>query len=305
MLFSVLASCLVLVGYAQQRTVTGTVMDEDGTSLSGISYSVKGTGIGGVTKEDGSFSVSVNSNSIIVFSGVGFTTQEIKVGNQQTIAIVLVREETKKMEEVVVTTALGIRKKQKELGYSTTSVKPDEIQRSNTINVVNALQGKVAGVNINAVGTSGVTSSSSITIRGAKSIDKNNSPIFVIDGIVMENNITDTYGGKDWGSQLKNLNPDDYESINILKGAAATALYGSRGANGAIVITSKGGRARRGLGIELSQTYQVQKIYSPHIKLQNIYGAGSPHNGFQGDFLADGNPNKTTYSWGPKMDGTW
>lgn len=279
-------------------------MDENGTSLSGISYSVKGTGIGGVTKEDGTFSVSVNSNSVIIFSGVGFTTQEIKVGNQPTIAIVLTREEIKKMEEVIVTTALGIRKKQKELGYSTTSVKPDEIQRSNTINVVNALQGKVAGVNINAVGTSGVTSSSSITIRGAKSIDKNNSPIFVIDGIVMENNITDTYGGKDWGSQLKNLNPDDYESINILKGAAATALYGSRGANGAIVITSKGGRARRGLGIELSQTYQVQKIYSPHIKLQNIYGAGSPHNGFQGNFLADGNPNKTTYSWGPKMDGT-
>jgi len=154
------------------------------------------------------------------------------------------------------------------------------------------------------IGTSGVTSSSSITIRGAKSIDKNNSPIFVIDGIVMENNIMDTYGGKDWGSQLKNLNPDDYESINVLKGAAATALYGSRGANGAIVIVSKGGQARKGVGVEVSQTFQVQNIYRSHMELQNVFGAGAVGNGYEGGYLADGSISKSTTSMGPRMDGT-
>lgn len=304
LLFSVLMSCLVLFTYAQGTTVSGTVMDDQGEPLSGVSYGLKGTSVEGLTAEDGSFRIEVTgANPVLEFTHVGFKTQTVPVTGEGPITVTLIRGDDQ-METVVVT-ALGIRKKQKELGYSTSSVKPEEIQRTNTVNVVNALQGKVAGVSINAVGTSGITSSSSITIRGAKSIDKNNSPIFVIDGIVMENNITDTYGGKDWGSQLKNLNPDDYESINILKGAAATALYGSRGANGAIVITSKRGNARKGLGIEFSQTYQVQKIYAPHIKLQNSYGAGSPHNGFEGDFLADGNIQKnTTNSWGPAMDGS-
>lgn len=304
LLFSILMSCLAIFAQAQQRTVTGTVMDEQGAPLAGVSYVLKGTTTGGLTSENGTFSVAVSgANPVLEFTGVGFVNQTINIAAQTTLNIVMVRGDNQ-METVVVT-ALGIRRRQKELGYSTSSVKPEEIARTNTINVVNALQGKVAGVNINAIGTSGVTSSSSITIRGAKSLDKNNSPIFVIDGIVMENNITDTYGGKDWGSQLKNLNPDDYESINILKGAAATALYGSRGANGAIVITSKSGHSRKGLGVELSQTYQVQKIYAPHIELQNTYGSGSPHNGFEGGFRADGNiQNNTTNSFGPAMDGS-
>jgi iron complex outermembrane receptor protein len=206
------------------------------------------------------------------------------------------------LEEVTVT-ALGVYKPDKSVGYAVTKVKTAEIVQTNTVNPVNALQGKVAGLSINIVGTSGVTSSSSITIRGAKSIDKNNSPIFVIDGIVMENNITDTYGGNDWGSQLKNLNPDDYGSITVLKGAAATALYGSRGANGAIVITSKGGVSRKGVGVEFSQTNQVQSVYKSSIALQNLYGAGSPQNGYEGGLLADGTLSLTSNSFGIKMDG--
>ncbi|MGA6119781.1 SusC/RagA family TonB-linked outer membrane protein [Sphingobacterium anhuiense] len=283
-----------------QQSITGKVTDANGP-VSGVTVSVKGTARGTQTDANGSFTIQVAQGETLRFSNVGFKTKEITVGSTKTINITL-EEDAGALEEVIVT-AMGITKKQRALGYAASSVKPEEIQRTNSVNVVNALQGKVAGVNINAVGTSGVTSSSSITIRGAKSLDKNNSPIFVVDGIVMENNITDTYGGKDWGSQLKNLNPDDYESIDILKGAAATALYGSRGANGAVVITSKGGMARKGLGIDFSQNYQIQKIYAPHVKLQNVFGAGSVGNGYEGNFLPSGNPNTSTSNFGPAMEG--
>lgn len=282
-----------------QQFVTGKVTDSNGALL-GVSISVVGTTRATQTDLDGEYRIAASNGEKLRFSSQGFLSQEVTVSSQ--VINITLEEDNSSIDEVVVT-AMGITKQTRSLGYAATSVKPEEIQRTNTINVVNALQGKVAGVQINAVGTSGVTSSSSITIRGAKSLDKNNSPIFVIDGIVMENNITDTYGGKDWGSQLKNLNPDDYESIDVLKGAAATALYGSRGANGAIVITTKGGMARKGLGIDFSQNYQIQNIYAPHIKLQNEFGAGSVGNGYQGDFLPEGNPNQTTSSFGPQYNG--
>lgn len=282
-----------------QQTVTGTVSGQNGPLL-GVTVSVVGTNKATQTDANGRYRIQATSGEKIRFTLLGHIPQEFTASG--TSLNVTLTEDSSSLDEVVVT-AMGIKKSVKALGYSATSVKPEDIQRTNSINVVNALQGKVAGVQINAIGTSGVTSSSSITIRGAKSIDKNNSPIFVIDGIVMENNITDTYGGKDWGSQLKNLNPDDYESIDILKGAAATALYGSRGANGAVVITSKGGMARKGLGIDFSQNYQVQKIYAPHIRLQNQFGAGSVGNGYQGNFLPSGNPNQSVSSMGPIMNG--
>ena len=285
---------------AAQQRISGQVSDSQGP-LPGVTVTVKGGNEGTQTDENGRYSINASASETLRFSMVGYLAEERTVGQNATINVTLNVDEGI-LGEVVVT-AMGITKEERSLGYSATSVKPEAIERTNTINVVNALQGKVAGVNINAVGTSGVTSSSSITIRGAKSLDKNNSPIFVVDGIVMENFITDSYGGKDWGSQLKNLNPDDYESIDILKGAAATALYGSRGANGAIVITSKSGKARQGLGIEFSQTSQIQNIYAPHIKLQNKYGAGSIGNGYLGNFLPDGNPSITALSYGPEMLG--
>lgn len=136
-------------------------------------------------------------------------------------------------------------------------------------------------------------------------MDKNNSPIFVIDGLIIQEPITGNLAGTDWGSQLKNLNPADYESVTVLKGAAATALYGSRGANGAIVIVSKGGKySKQGLGVEVNQTVEVTDVYKSPVELQNIYGAGAPHDGYQGDFQPDGAIISAGYSWGPKMDGS-
>ncbi|WGU68620.1 TonB-dependent receptor plug domain-containing protein [Capnocytophaga canimorsus] len=137
-------------------------------------------------------------------------------GNSLIINAVL-KEETEQLGEVVVT-ALGVNKQARSVGYATTKVDVAEIGRLNVVNPVNALQGKVAGVAINNTGASGVTSSAGITIRGAKSLDKNNSPIFVVDGMIIQENLVGALGGTDWGSQLKNLNPADYESITVLKG---------------------------------------------------------------------------------------
>ena len=290
--------------YAQEKTVTGTVTDaEDGMPLPQVNVLVKGTTTGTFTDFDGKFSLKVPGNSaVLVLSALGYATKEITVGTSSQLNVTL-SPSSEQLDEVVVT-ALGLQKQARSVGYATTKVDTKEIERINVINPVAALQGKVAGVSINLGGASGVTSSSSITIRGAKSLDKNNSPIFVIDGMIIQEPMTGALSGTDWGSQLKNLNPSDYESVTVLKGAAATALYGSRGANGAIVIVSKGGKfGKQGLGIEVSQTLETAQIYKAPIKMQNIYGAGSPNNGYEGDFLPDGSLQRTAYSWGPKMDG--
>ncbi|WP_314951642.1 SusC/RagA family TonB-linked outer membrane protein [Tannerella forsythia] len=290
---------------AQTITVRGTVTDRNNEPLTGATVVVEGsTSQGTVTDIDGNYTLAgVNSKASLEFSYVGMKVQKIAVNGRTTINVTL-EEDSEVLGEVVVT-ALGVTKQARSVGYATTKVSTSEIERINVINPINALQGKVAGVNINTAGASGVTSSSSITIRGAKSIDKNNSPIFVIDGMIIQEPIKGALDGTDWGSQLKNLNPSDYESVTVLKGAAATALYGSRGANGAIVIVSKGGKyGKQGLGVEISQTLETTDIYKSPIKFQNIYGAGTPNNGYEGGFLADGSLQKTSISFGPRMDGS-
>ena len=305
LLFSVLMSCLAIFAYAQQRTVTGTVMDDLGTSLEGVSYLLKGTAIGGVTNAEGAFTVNVTgSNPVLVFSGVGFNTKEVPIGNQESIAVVMTRGEAEL--ETVVVTALGIKKDDKKLGYAVTKLDGGELTRTNTVNPITALQGKVAGVNVNVMGANGIQSSPFIQIRGAKALggpgNNQNQPIFVVDGNVLTNNVFDA-DNTDGGSQLKNLNPDDYESITVLKGAAATSLYGSRGLNGAIVITTKKGRKGQGLGIEINSTFQKQDIYRAPMEYQNIYGQGSWATR-EGNFAADGTQARTMGSWGPRMDGS-
>ena len=286
----------------QSNVIRGTVVDEAGEPLAGVSVIIQGTTTGTSTDFDGRFEIKARNGDVLEVSFVGFETQAITVSGNN-LKIVL-KEDSLMLGEVVVT-ALGLPKQAKSVGYATARVSTDEIERANVINPVNALQGKVAGLQIDAGGASGVTSSSAITIRGAKSVDKNNSPIFVIDGMIIQEPITGNLSGTDWGSQLKNLNPADYESVTVLKGAAATALYGSRGANGAIVIVSKGGQyGKQGLGIEVNQTTEWTDVYKAPMALQDIYGAGYPWNGYQGDYQPDGSLDKTRYSWGPKMDGS-
>lgn len=286
----------------QSGNCTGVVKDNTGETVVGASVFVKGTTNGTVTGANGDFSLSgVKKGATIVISFIGYVTQEI-IYQEKPLNVIL-KEDSQALEEVVVT-ALGVTKQARSVGYATTRISTTEIQRVNVINPINALQGKVAGVNINVGGASGVTSSSAITIRGAKSIDKNNAPIFVIDGMIIQEPLKGALDGTDWGSQLKNLNPADYESVTVLKGAAATALYGSRGANGAVVIVSKGGKyGKQGLGVEISQTLETTDIYKSPIAFQDVYGAGAPNNGYEGGFLADGSLQRTAASFGPRMDG--
>ena len=286
----------------QTGACTGVVKDATGETVIGASVVVKGTTNGTITGIDGDFSLNgVKKGDVIQISFVGYQTAEV-VWDGKPIKVTL-KDDSQLLGEVVVT-ALGLPKQAKSVGYATSRVSTTEIERANAVNPVNALQGKVAGVQINAGGASGVTSSSSITIRGAKSVDKNNSPIFVVDGMIIQEAMTGNLSGTDWGSQLKNLNPADYESVTVLKGAAATALYGSRGANGAIVIVSKGGKfGKQGLGVEVNQTVEVTDVYKSPVELQNVFGAGTVTNGTQGDYLEDGTLSKTVNSWGPRMDG--
>lgn len=286
----------------QDNVVRGTVVDETGEPLAGVSVIIAGTTTGTATDFDGRFEIKAKRGDVLEVSFIGFVTQNVTVTGGS-LRVVL-KEDSLLLGEVVVT-ALGLPKQAKQVGYATARVSTDEIERANVINPVNALQGKVAGLQIDAGGASGVTSSSAITIRGAKSVDKNNSPIFVIDGMIIQEPITGNLSGTDWGSQLKNLNPSDYESVTVLKGAAATALYGSRGANGAIVIVSKGGQyGKQGLGVEVNQTTEWTDVYKSPVALQNIYGQGYPYNGYQGDYQPDGSLDRVSVSWGPKMDGS-
>lgn len=295
------APITAIAAQLQKKSIKGVVRDDLGPIV-GASIVVVGSARGTVSDSNGNYTLMVDPGDRIKVSFLGYAPQEV-VYNGQTVLNFNLKESANEIKELVVT-ALGITKQAKSVGYATTKVGTDEIIRTNTINPINALQGKVAGLNIQTAGASGVTSSSSITIRGAKSIDKNNSPIFVVDGMILQEPLKGNLDGTDWGSQLKNLNPADYESVTVLKGAAATALYGSRGANGAIVIVSKGGRfGKQGIGVEVSQTLETIDIYKSPIALQNIYGAGSPNNGYEGGFLADGSLQKTTRSFGPRMDG--
>lgn len=288
----------------QKKTCSGVVKDSNGETVPGASVLVKGvaTPLGTTTGIDGDFTIdNVPVGSTLVVSFIGYQTQEVKWGGQP--IVVILEEDSELLQEVVVT-ALGLPKQARSVGYATSRVSTQEMERASAISPVNALQGKVAGVQINVGGASGITSSSSITIRGAKSIDKNNSPIFVIDGMIIQEAVTGNLDGTDWGSQLKNLNPADYESVTVLKGAAATALYGSRGANGAVVIVSKGGKyGKQGLGVEVNQTLEWTDVYKSPVALQNIYGAGTTYNGTNGGLRTDGTLQKTTNSWGPRMDG--
>jgi iron complex outermembrane receptor protein len=304
-IFTLLLSVLTLSVSAQNITVRGTVTDNRSEPVIGATIiMVNDASRGTVTDIDGNYVLSnVPGNGTLEFRYVGMTTQKVPVNGRTTINVVL-SEDSEMLSEVVVT-ALGITKQARSVGYATTNVSTTEIERINAINPITALQGKVAGLDINLTGASGVTSSSSITIRGAKSIDKNNSPIFVVDGMIIQEPLRGALDGTDWGSQLKNLNPADYESVTVLKGAAATALYGSRGANGAIVIKSKGGKyGKQGLGVEISQILETTNIYKSPIELQNVYGAGAVSNGYEGGFLADGSLQQASTSFGPKMDGS-
>jgi TonB-linked SusC/RagA family outer membrane protein len=289
----------------EKITVTGTVVSaNDQAPLPGVNVIIKGTNEGTITDVNGSYSLDVEGEgTILVFSYVGFLSEEVEVRNQSIIDISLA-ESIEALEEIIVT-GLSIERDKESLGYSVSQLPGDEVNQVKTDNFANALSGKVAGLQITESAT-GVGGSTRIILRGISSISGNNRPLFVIDGIPMlsghnaSNNNT-----KDSGDALTDINPEDIESISVLKGAGAAAVYGSRAANGVILITTKKGALDKGFKISFNSSYiREDPLVLPD--LQNVYGQG----GLRGIYpiTVPNYPTKTVldhpsiWSYGPKMD---
>ena len=263
--------------YAQQKTISGTVNDSEGFPLPGVNIVIQGTTQGTQSDFDGKYAIQADQNAIIVFSYLGFLPVEERVGNRTVINVVMLEDATQ-LEEVVVT-ALGITREKKSLGYATQEVQGEAVSKVKTQNFLNSLSGRVAGLDVKSSGTLG--GSVNVVIRGNSSIQGNNQALFVIDGIPINNDTGNTgqqingFGGYDYGNAASDLNPDDIESINVLKGAAASALYGSRAANGVIMITTKKGGKGRGLGVSINSNVIIGSADPTTLpKYQKKYGAG-------------------------------
>lgn len=265
---------------AQTRQVSGTVAGADNNAIPGATVKVKGKNIQTLTDADGKFSISAPTGSIVLqISSIGFAAQDVTVGaDDNSVAVILVTSTTS-LDEVVVT-ALGIKREKKALTYASQTVGNDEIRKAANINFMDALSGKAAGINI-STSASGAGGSTKAVLRGNRSLQGLSEPLYVIDGVPMVNNKGDqpgSYGGNDRGDGLSTINPDDIESMTVLRGANASLLYGSQGANGVVIITTKKGKAGRTVVNVNSSTIFEQVTSLP--KFQYEYGAvgGSDYN---------------------------
>ncbi len=302
-----LISLFSLKTIAQQR-ITGTVTGTNGQAVAGATVQVKGTTRATATDAEGRFTIQAPGTAVLVVSSVGFAEQEISVGGKASLTISMTGS-GQNMNEVVVT-SLGIRREQRSLGYSTSTVKPEELTVNRTPNIMNALQGKVAGVNISGLGT-GPAGTSKIRIRGQSSISGQNNPLIVINGVPIDNTNFGTNPGNlasdnsvavrgggntsDGGDGLSSINPDDVESMTILKGATAAALYGSRAKDGVIMITTKTRGKGQGIGVTYNLNY-TNETPLDFTDYQYEYGQGE--NGIR---PTTANPTSGQWSFGEKF----
>jgi len=277
-IMTLLLAFVVQISFAQERTITGTVSDETGV-LPGVSVLIEGTTSGTETDFDGNYSIEANDGQVLRYSFVGMTTTSKTVGSESSINVTMVSEDNT-LDEVVVT-ALGITREKKSLGYATQKVDGSAVSTVKDPNFTNALQGKVAGLSVKSSGTMG--GSTNVVIRGFSSLTGNNQALFVVDGVPISNQtandsgVDNGYGGYDYGNNAADINPDNIESVNVLKGGAATALYGSQAANGVIVITTKKGKDRggKGIGVTINSTVTFNTVNKETMPVyQDTYGAG-------------------------------
>lgn len=288
---SIMALCMPVT--AQEKTVTGVVTSaDDGTPLAGVNVFIAGTKDGTATDDGGKYSINVSSSASLSFQFIGYQSQTIAVGEQTAINVSLTAETTD-LGEVVVT-ALGIERQAKSLTYSAQVIGGDDLNEAKETNMINSLQGKVAGVTISKSAT-GPGGSSRVVLRGNRSITGGNQPLYIIDGVPMNSGSrasgSGSFGGRDGGGGISMINPDNIESMTVLKGASAAALYGSAGQNGAIVITTKSGKEGK-----LSLEYNGGMTFDQAISLpeyQYEYGQGSG-----GEYIPSSERN-----WGAKLDG--
>jgi iron complex outermembrane receptor protein len=278
-----------LCASAQETTVTGTIRGgDDNQTLPGVTILQKGTEKGTTSDVNGQYNIRVSGlEAVLRFSFVGYTTVEVPVAGRKVIDVVL-QPEARKLDEVVIT-ALGVKREKREIGYSTEKINTDEVLRSGTSNVLGALSGRSAGVQISQ--SDGVDGGSTrIVIRGNNNLARNNQPLIVVDGVPMDNNPGfDNVGrGVDWGNGIADINPYDIQDYSVLKGGAASALYGERGANGVILITTKRGKKQNGLGVSYNYNVKVTHPYR-YREVQNKYGHGGPITFSEPTLVADTN----------------
>jgi TonB-linked SusC/RagA family outer membrane protein len=298
-------ACIVLPAWAfsQARQVTGSITNENGDPVSAASVTIKGTTTGASANDAGKFSINITgTTAVLVISSAGYQAKEVVVGSANHYNIVLTA--TGQLEQVVVT-ALGVTRKERSLGYAAQQVKGENLTLTKEQNVLGSLSGKIAGVQV--VGSSGASlgGTQKIKIRGVNSLNGNDQALIVVDGTPISNSNFggSTGNGPDLGNIAQDINPDDIESINVLKGPAASALYGLRGQYGVILITTrKGKKGAKKIDVQYSSAFSMEKTGN-FMPLQDIYGVGNNQTYLtlaNGDKYINGNDE----SWGPKMDGT-
>ncbi len=296
-----MACCLfALMATASAQTVTGTVLDEDKKPVNGATVTVKGTSRATSTNSAGSFSITAEANSTLIVSYIGYIALEVPVNGRTQITVDMVRGDASDLD-VVVVTALGIKRESKKLGYAAETVKMNEVQQNRTINMMGSLEGKIAGLDISPP-SAGAGASTKIRLRGQSAFNgANNAPLIVINGLPMDQGAQSASGNNsiDLGDNLQQLNPDDIESMTVLKGATAAALYGSRAANGAIIITTKSGAKNTGIGVEFNTNFSADEVLD-FTDFQMEYGQGQAGNRptTQGQAITTGQ-----FGWGAKLDG--
>lgn len=304
----ILLSMVLLIGVNNraQQTLSGKVTDVNNVPIPFVNIILTGSEIGTTTSEDGLYSLKVpRASTALEFSVLGYRTQNISINNRTTINVQLV-ESSEQLEEVVLT-ALGLKRETKELGYVVQSLDAKGVTEVKAVNFLDNLAGKLAGVTISQ-GATGVGSTSRISIRGEASFS-NNNPLFVVDGIPINNNSVFNFTNEaaagfqevDFGNGAMEVNPDDIAEVSVLKGPSAAALYGTRAANGVIVIETKDGSKSKGLGISYNTSFFVDSAFKLP-EFQNQYGQGQSGIFEFVDGLGGGTSDNITYSWGPRLD---
>ncbi len=299
-LFSLLAGFVLFIGtiQAQNRTISGKVTDEKGAGIAGVTITVKGSTSGTTTGSDGSYSFSAPSTSkTLVFTSINFSTREQNIGSSNSVSTSLTSKDDA-LSEVVVT-SFGIRRDKKTLGYSTPTISAEDLTQVRNSNISNALVGKVAGVRTQGAG--GSFTGSSVLIRGYTSVTGSSAPLYVVDGMPIDNGGGGTalQNGATSSNRVLDINPDDIEEMTVLKGAAATSLYGSRGAGGVILVTTKKGKKKSKNTVEINTSYNIVQI-NRLPEYQNEYAQGTASVGATPGGTYN---NLSSQSWGPRMIG--
>ncbi len=295
-----LCFCFAYAARSQSGTISGTVTSKgDGSPLPGVNVIVKGTSIGTSTDADGKYTINAGENAVVIFSFIGYTSQEVPTGNQTTVDVVLIEDATQ-LGEIVVT-ALGITKEAAKVGYSISTVNGEQLNKARETNVALSLEGRVAGLNVKGT-SSGPGGTAKILLRGMPSMNSGGSPLFVINGVPMDNTQRGNageWGGSDNGDGIGNLNPDDIETMTVLKGQSASALYGARASNGVIIITTKKGK-KGDFSVEYNMNYMADKAID-YTDFQYVYGQG-----LNGAKPANATEAQATsrMSWGARLDGS-